>query len=137
METDPTLARSPKATVTINQDLVGIWYICHIPNRADFLCGLYDLGNGMYEISSRFKYYSSPVAFDPSDERSHYTARTRKPTTREKAIGLARGAMEVLSKKSGIPYDEILVVNKDLDKFWAELHAKPWANMMIVPAGEN
>lgn len=119
------------AIVVTNDKLMGMWYIAHIPN-ADFLQALYQLEDGKFEIRCRFKYYNSLQPFDPLDERSMFRAVTSKPTTREEAIELARGAVETLSKLTGQKIYEILVHNGDLDKFMEEVRKQEWTHSASI-----
>lgn len=129
---DPKTKENDAAVITVNENLIGLWFIAHIPGRADFMVGLVKTGETSYEFHSRFKYYKSDAAFDPDDRRSVIVAKTVVPHTREKAIDVCRGLMRDMSEKSEQPYEEILVEDGNLDKFWLDLSRKTWAHLMGV-----
>jgi hypothetical protein len=120
-----------KAGITIDENIVGIWYVSTLPNQ-DWMAGLSELeAEKKYKLVYRFRYYKDDKVFESKDTKSWYEGAVTG--TRHyciAAIRMVAKGLDAAGQNKGVY--ELLNDDGDMKKFWRTFQNAPFAYARMV-----
>jgi hypothetical protein len=117
--------------ITMDEKIVGVWFVSTVPNKQDWMAGVRELEpDAKYELTYRFRYYKDDKVFDSEDKKNWYRAMLTG-RTRSYVIASTREVARTLAEVNGQKMFELLNEDRDAERFHREFMKMPFAFMRM------